>query len=59
MCLWVVSLLVSSWLFGVVLLGFVFFFLAGCVLEVFWFQGLEKSLRLSGTFVVQLLLPLA
>jgi hypothetical protein len=24
-------------------------------LGVFWFQGLEKSLRLSGTFVVRLL----
>jgi hypothetical protein len=32
-----------------------FFFLAGCVLGVFLFQGLEKSLRLSGTFVVRLL----
>jgi hypothetical protein len=26
-------------------------------LGVFWFQGLEKSLRLSGTFVVRLLQP--
>jgi hypothetical protein len=32
-----------------------FFFLAGCVLRVFLFQDLEKSLRLSGTFVVRLL----
>jgi hypothetical protein len=32
-----------------------FSFRAGCVLRVFLFQGLEKSLRLSGTFVVQLL----
>jgi hypothetical protein len=31
------------------------FFRAGCVLGVFLFQGLEKSLRLSGTFVVRLL----
>jgi hypothetical protein len=47
-------LLVSSWLlwscFAWVYEGF--FFLAGCVLEVFLFQGQEKSLRLSGTFVV-------
>jgi hypothetical protein len=34
-----------------------FFFLAGSVLGVFMFQGLEKSLRLSGTFVVRLLQP--
>jgi hypothetical protein len=32
-----------------------FFFLAGCVLGVFLFEGLEKSLRLSKTFFVQLL----
>jgi hypothetical protein len=32
-----------------------FFFRACCVLRVFLFQGLEKSLRLSGTFVVLLL----
>jgi hypothetical protein len=32
-----------------------FSFRAGCVLGVFLFQGLEKSLRLSGTFVVQLM----
>jgi hypothetical protein len=44
-------------LFGVVLLGFGvgFSFRAGCVLGVFLFQGLEKSLRLSGTLVVRLL----
>jgi hypothetical protein len=38
-----------------VLLGFCegFFFLAGCVLGVFLFQCLEKSLRLSRTFVVR------
>jgi hypothetical protein len=32
-----------------------FSFSAGCVLRVFLVQGLEKSLRLSGTLVVQLL----
>jgi hypothetical protein len=32
-----------------------FSFRAGCVLGVFLFQGLEKSLRLSGTLVVWLL----
>jgi hypothetical protein len=32
-----------------------FSFSAGCILGVFLFQGLEKSLRLSGTLVVQLL----
>jgi hypothetical protein len=32
-----------------------FFFFVGCVLGVFSFQGLEKSLRLSGMFVVRLL----
>jgi hypothetical protein len=59
MCLWVVLVLVSSWLFWSCFVWFCegFFFLAGCVLEVFWFQGLDKSLRLSGTFVVQLLQP--
>jgi hypothetical protein len=31
------------------------FFCGSCVLRVFLFQGREKSLRLSGTFVVQLL----
>jgi hypothetical protein len=51
-CCW--SLL--GW-FGVVLAGLCegFFFLAGCVLGVFLFHGLEKSLRLFGTFVVRLL----
>jgi hypothetical protein len=34
-----------------------FFLRAGYVLGVFLFQGLEKSLRLYGTFVVRLLLP--
>jgi hypothetical protein len=44
-------------LFGVVLLGFMkgFSFREGCVLGVFLCQGLEKSLRLSGTLVVWLL----
>jgi hypothetical protein len=32
-----------------------FSFRAGCVLGVFLFQGLEKSLKLSGTLVVRLL----
>jgi hypothetical protein len=32
-----------------------FSFCAGCVLGVFLFQGLERSLRLSGTLVVRLL----
>jgi hypothetical protein len=32
-----------------------FFVLAGCVLGVSLFQGLEKSLRLSRMFVVRLL----
>jgi hypothetical protein len=32
-----------------------FFFLSGCGLGVFLFQGLEKSLGLSGTFIVRLL----
>jgi hypothetical protein len=32
-----------------------FFFHAGCVWGMFLFQGLEKSLRLAGTFVVRLL----
>jgi hypothetical protein len=36
-----------------------FSFRAGCVLGVFLFQGLEKSLRLSETLVVRLLWPLA
>jgi hypothetical protein len=44
---------------GVVFVRFCvgFSFLAGCVLGVFSFQGLEKSLRLSGTLVVRLLQP--
>jgi hypothetical protein len=45
-------------LFGVVLLGRLsvgFSFRAGCVLGVFLFQVLEKSLRLSETLVVRLL----
>jgi hypothetical protein len=43
--------------FGAVLLGFGvgFSFRAGCVLGVFLFQGLEKSLRLCRTLVVWLL----
>jgi hypothetical protein len=50
-------LLVSSWF---VWSWFVMFFVgfsfrAGSVLGVFLFQGQEKSLRLSGTFVVRLL----
>jgi hypothetical protein len=61
MCIWVVLLLVSSWpdwsCFARLCVGF--FFLAGCVLGVFLFQGPEKSLRLSGTLVVRLLQPLA
>jgi hypothetical protein len=32
-----------------------FSFCVGCVLGVFLFQGLEKSLRLSGTLVARLL----
>jgi hypothetical protein len=32
-----------------------FSFRAGCVLGVFFFQSLEKSLRLSGTLVMRLL----
>jgi hypothetical protein len=56
-CLWVVMLLVSSWPFWCCLarLCVGFFFRACCVLGVFLFQSLEKSLRLSGTFVVRLL----
>jgi hypothetical protein len=54
---WVVVLLVSSWsvwgCFARFCVGFSF--RAGCVLGVFLFQGLEKSLRLSGTLVVRLL----
>jgi hypothetical protein len=52
-----VFLLVSSWpvwcCFAWLFEGF--FIIAGYVLVVFLFQGLEKSLRLSGTFVVRLL----
>jgi hypothetical protein len=57
MRLWVVLVLVSSWQFWRCFgwLCVELFFRAGCVLGVFLFQGLEKSLRLSGTFVVQLL----
>jgi hypothetical protein len=55
--LWVVVLLVSSWsvwsCFARLCVGFSF--RAGCVLGVFLFQSLEKSLRLSGTLVVRLL----
>jgi hypothetical protein len=60
-CFWVVLLLVSSWSVWSCFARFCegFFFPAGCVVEVFLFQGLEKSLRLSGTFVVRVLLPLA
>jgi hypothetical protein len=56
-CLWVVLLLVSSWSVWSCFARFCegFFFLAGCVLGVFLSQGLQKSLRLSGTFVVRLL----
>jgi hypothetical protein len=44
--------------FGGVLLGFVkSSSLQGVFLGVFWLQGLEKSLRLSGTLVVRLLQP--
>jgi hypothetical protein len=45
--------------FGGVLLGFVkgSSSLQVVFLRVFWFQGLEKSLRLSGTFVMRLLQP--
>jgi hypothetical protein len=48
---------VSSWSVWSCLdrFGVGFSFRAGCVWVVFLFQGLEKSLRLSGTLVVQLL----
>jgi hypothetical protein len=53
----VVLLLASSWsvwsCFARLCVGL--FCFAGCVLGEFWFQGLEKSLSLSGTFVVWLL----
>jgi hypothetical protein len=56
-CFWVVVLLVSSWpvwsYFAWLFVGFSF--RAGCVLGVFLLQGIEKSLRLSGTLVVLLL----
>jgi hypothetical protein len=50
-CCWYVL----GW-FGVVLARLCegFFFHGDCVLGVFLFQGLEKSLRLSGMFVVRL-----
>jgi hypothetical protein len=53
----VVLVLVSSWQVWRCFARFCeeFLFLAGCVLGVFLFQGLEKSLRLSGTFAVRLL----
>jgi hypothetical protein len=56
-CLWVLVLLFSSWPVWSCFVRFCvgFFFRAGCVLEVFLFQGLEKSLRLSGMLVVRLL----
>jgi hypothetical protein len=57
MCFGVVLVLLSSWqfwwCFGWLCVGF--FFRAGCVSRVFLFQGLEKSIRLFGTFVVRLL----
>jgi hypothetical protein len=50
-------LLVSSWLVWSWFVRFCvgFSFRAGWVLGVFLFQGLEKSLRFSGTLVVWLL----
>jgi hypothetical protein len=50
-------LLVSSWFVWSWFVRFCvgFSFCAGCVLGVFLFQGLEKSLRLSGALVVRLL----
>jgi hypothetical protein len=55
--LWVLVLLVSSWSIWSYFVRFCvgFSFLTGCVLGMFLFQGLEKSLRISGTFVVRLL----
>jgi hypothetical protein len=52
-----VVLLVSSWSVWCCLdrFGVGFSFRAGCVLVFFLFQGLEKSLRLSGMLVVRLL----
>jgi hypothetical protein len=56
-CLWVLVLLVSSWSVWSCFVTFCvgFSFGAGCVLGVVLLQGLEKSLRLSGTLVVRLL----
>jgi hypothetical protein len=53
----VLVLLVSSWSIWSCFVWFRvgFSFRAGCVLGVFLFQVLEKSLMLSGTFVVRLL----
>jgi hypothetical protein len=51
---WCWSVLGKFWrCFGWLCVGF--FFRASCVLRVLLFQGLEKSLKLSGTFVVRLL----
>jgi hypothetical protein len=57
LCLWVLVLLVSSWFVWSWFVRFWvgFSFRASCVLGVFLFQGLEKSLRLFGTLVVRLL----
>jgi hypothetical protein len=55
----VVMLLVSTWpvwsCFARLCVGF--FFLVGCVLRMFLFRGLEKSLRLSRMLVMRLLQP--
>jgi hypothetical protein len=61
MCFWAVVLLVSSWSVSTCLDRFCvgFSFRAICVLGVFLFQGLKKSLRLSGMLIVRLLLPSA
>jgi hypothetical protein len=58
-CLWVLVPLVSSWSVWSCFVRFCvgLSFLGGCVLGVFLFQGLEKSLRLFGTLVVRLLQP--
>jgi hypothetical protein len=52
-------LLVSSWFVWSWFVRFCvgFSFRAGCIFRVFLFQGLEKSLRLSGTLVVRMLWP--
>jgi hypothetical protein len=57
MCLWVVLLLVSFWSVWSCFARFYvwFFFRTGCVFGMFLIQGLKKSLRLAGTFVVRLL----